>query len=151
MSSLYPKIWLKITDSFPTKMDKNQIFSILVRNFCPCILSLGCLQQEKIKVWTWKHEILLFQPFQFWDKFCSFFGHWNVILAINGPYLLVQNQIVQKRMRIYMRIIENTKEKVSRTLWKWRNCAPSEALCAPPLNAIFPLLRFLNTSLMWFT
>ena len=53
--------------------------------------------------------------------------------AINRPYFLVRNQSGQKRMRICMRFTENTKKTVSETLWKWRKCACSEALCPPPL------------------
>ena len=34
-----------------------------------------------------------------------------MIIAINRPYLLVQNQIVQKRMRIYMRMTEEKKNR----------------------------------------
>ena len=54
--------------------------------------------------------------------------------AINWPYFLVQNQSGQKRMRICIRFTENTFFFFSKTLWKWRKCARSEALCVPAVH-----------------
>ena len=51
--------------------------------------------------------------------------------AINRPYFLVGNKSGKKRMRICIRFTENTKKTVSETLWKWRKCARSDALCPP--------------------